>query len=114
VMTWSVIWDAAANCASAYEFAENYYTYFNSTASVDENAKDALAQIYPNPFDSSITIKSSHKITEITIFDINGKKLYHQLKPDNSSIDLNTLDVGLYILKLKTKTSVFYKKILKK
>ncbi|MDA9056245.1 glycosyl hydrolase family 18 protein [Flavobacteriaceae bacterium] len=114
VMTWSVNWDAAANCASEYEFSTNYYNYFSSTAGIDEMVKEDLAQIYPNPFDHSIKIKSAHIITEITIFDINGKKLYHKLKPDTSSIDLSTLESSLYIMELKTESSVFYKKILKK
>ena len=114
VMTWSVNWDAAANCASEYEFSTNYYNYFSSTAGIDEMVKEDLAQIYPNPFDLSIRIKSPHIITEITIFDINGKKLYHKLKPDNSSIDLSVLESSLYIMELKTESTVFYKKILKK
>ena len=32
VMTWSVNWDAAANCASSYEFADSYASYFNQTS----------------------------------------------------------------------------------
>ena len=114
VMTWSVNWDAAANCASAYEFSTNYYNYFNSTAGVDEVVKGELIHVHPNPFDTSITIKSPYKFTEITIFDINGKALHRELYPKESVINLNTLEGGLYILELKTESSVFYKKILKK
>ena len=113
-MTWSVNWDAAANCASAYEFSTNYYNYFNSTAGVDEVVKGELIHVHPNPFDTSITIKSPYKFTEITIFDINGKALHRELYPKESVINLNTLEGGLYILELKTESSVFYKKILKK
>jgi len=32
VMTWSVNWDAATNCASSYEFADSYASYFNQTS----------------------------------------------------------------------------------
>ena len=114
VMTWSVNWDAAANCASAYEFATSYYNYFNSNLSVDEKTKSELIQIFPNPFDSGITINSPHLITQIKIFDINGKELYRQLKPETSKVNLTSLQSGLYILELKTESSIFYKKILKK
>ena len=113
-MTWSVNWDAAANCASAYEFATSYYNYFNSNLSVDEKTKSELIQIFPNPFDSGITINSPHLITQIKIFDINGKELYRQLKPETSKVNLTSLQSGLYILELKTESSIFYKKILKK
>ena len=114
VMTWSINWDAAANCASAYEFSTNYYNYFNSTAGIDEAVKEDLVQIYPNPFESSITIKSPFEIKEISIFDVKGKKLYHKFNPKNSNVDFNTLVNGFYILELKTNSKIFYKKILKK
>ena len=33
VMTWSINWDVAAGCASANEFGDSYWNYFNSTMS---------------------------------------------------------------------------------
>ena len=114
VMTWSVNWDAAAACASEYEFSTSYYNYFNTNLSVNENFENEGVQIYPNPFENSLTIKSPHEITGIQLFDLNGKKLYHKLKLDNSVLNLSALESGLYILELKTKSNIVYKKLLKK
>ena len=114
VMTWSVNWDAAANCASAYEFSTDYFNYFSSTFSVDDQVKSEVPKVYPNPLEHSITIKSPHKINEINIFDIKGNRLYHKLNPDTSSIDLSAFESTLYIMELKTESGIFYKKILKK
>ena len=46
VMTWSINWDAAANCASSYEFADSYSSYFNQTEPLIFGCTDPLGCNY--------------------------------------------------------------------
>ena len=56
MMTWSINWDATANCATPYEFAANFQQLFLNTTSVDEIVQEALFSAYPNPFSDKLHI----------------------------------------------------------
>jgi len=57
--------------------------------------------IYPNPAKDYLNIKSENEITELSIIDITGKIVYLQ-KNISSSINIEKLQRGLYIIKLAT------------
>lgn len=114
VMTWSINWDAAAGCASAYEFSNSYDSYFNSPLNTVNHIFDqSQVQVFPNPFDDGITIQSDLKIRNIKIYNINGKKVFSQKLPD-SSLNLNFLVGGFYFAEFQTDSKTYYKKLLKK
>lgn len=52
-------------------------------------------QIYPNPTNDIITIKTDHKIDSYSIYDITGKKI---MQTAENTIDLRALTNGVYIL----------------
>jgi len=113
VMTWSINWDAVANCASEYEFSDSYNAYFDATASIDENNLNNEISIYPIPVEGKLTITSKHKIQSVKIYNMLGKEM-HFIKTPNASLDVSFLSSGLYIVQLKTDVGASYKKILKK
>ena len=68
----------------------------------DSNKPDI--SIYPNPLlDGNLNIKSSEPVKEIEILSIVGKVVYNEKIEDKNRItlDLDNLDKGLYIVKVK-------------
>lgn len=63
--------------------------------------------MFPNPTTNNLNITFNHDIEqdiEITIYDINGKRLYNQSKPylDNIDLDVSMLNSGMYFILFKT------------
>lgn len=83
-----------------------------STNTIDE--KDFL--VYPNPTNKNITIKFPNNLhSTISLYTINGKQLFNNLKTEKSEIqiDVSYLKTGIYILKIINKNRIIYKKIIK-
>ncbi len=80
--------------------------------SIDELA-DKHFQVYPNPVDEGkITIKSDYFIQEIQLTNINGQLLSFKVGQANiETLDVSSLDAGIYILSIKTESGVNHKKI---
>ena len=69
-------------------------------------------QIYPNPTKGEVFIKNNSKIVSIEVYDQSGKLVKKNY--DRSSIDLQTLPNGVYLLKIKdSKGKVVTQKLLK-
>lgn len=72
-------------------------------------------KIYPNPTNNYVTIDgiSSDEVKTITLFDVNGKRVYAVI--NNNQIDISELSSGIYMLKIETKEGyVLNDKIVKK
>ena len=68
-----------------------------SSLSIDEVALDF--QVYPNPIEDVIRLKSQEQINAVEIYSMMGKLITTQQASLNMSIDLSELPVGNYILK---------------
>lgn len=69
--------------------------------------------LYPNPSSDFISIQSKIKITEVGIYDIEGRFVDHQVL-DIQKINIQKLATGSYFLKMITEDKkVVFKKILK-
>ena len=62
----------------------------------DENSLEKVS-VYPNPAKHEVNIKSAGKITKVTVFGIDGKRL---LEDSNSKINVSKLPAGVYLLKI--------------
>jgi len=61
---------------------------------------------YPNPVQDLLTITYSEEITNVQVFDLNGRILINQkFNKKTISLDFSSLKSGMYILNLKTKNS---------
>ncbi len=71
-------------------------------------------KIFPNPSSDIITIitTQTQSINEITIYDINGKKVYKSEYDNLNTVNINVshLNVGIYIIKTNNFNSTFVKK----
>ena len=70
-----------------------------------ENNVQTLVKVYPNPSTGNLKVswsKDAVEETSLEVFDVNGERnmVFDQLKAD-SGIDLQYLDPGMYILKIR-------------
>lgn len=57
---------------------------------------------YPNPTNGNLNIKSNTSISEITVFNIEGRRLFNQtLDTLETSVDISQFATGTYFFKLK-------------
>jgi len=68
-------------------------------------------KIYPNPVTDYLSIETQEKISEITIFEIQGKIVYSNTKPDNKiRVSVSNFQLGLYLIKLSmNNTTINYR-----
>ena len=86
--------------------------YSNLGISNNETVK---VNIYPNPSKGIINIETEKSDIEITIENLLGSIVYSkQLSQNNSSIDVSSLDKGIYIIRVmdKSTNSIANKKII--
>lgn len=73
--------------------------------------------IYPNPFNSEITIKlEKSEKSELNIFDIQGRKIVSKIIDASESVhDIRELENGLYVISIAAleTNQVFYKRMMK-
>ncbi|MCP4443136.1 MAG: T9SS type A sorting domain-containing protein [Aureispira sp.] len=67
-------------------------------------------QIYPNPVTNLLTIKTEDEVEYIAVLTMNGQEL---LRTKSQSIKLDTLPQGMYLIQIKTKKSIGYKRFTK-
>lgn len=73
-------------------------------------------QTYPNPANETIIVKTRENLKEISIFQLDGKKIkhYENLASTECLISVNYLENGVYIMKIITESGVVLnKKIIK-
>ena len=80
---------------------------------LDANVEQAISNptIFPNPTSNFITISNTNNFT-ITIYNLNGKMVYLNSKPENT-VDISFLPKGMYIVKLNTPAGLSIHKIVK-
>ncbi len=103
--------------------SEIYEVYLkkNSTSSVENSnhygADDFNLQLYPNPTHTSLFIDNTDKvhISEITILDLEGKIIQNDLIDSQQTqlkIDIELLNSGAYIIKIKSGNEFITKKFI--
>ena len=95
--------------------APNTVYIFNpieNTGNVKEIDLNANVDVYPNPSTTTIAITSDSKIVSAAIKDISGRSLFVESK-NFSTISLENLDAGNYVLEVQTEKGIASKKITK-
>lgn len=95
---------------SIFLMTKDYHLDFSNcdAVSIEELASDDF-NIYPNPTNDIITIKTDHKIDSYTIYDVTGKKI---MQTAENTIDLRALTNGVYILTFELEGKTQTKKII--
>jgi len=86
----------------------------NTVLATEDFIKDKSAeiQIYPNPTDKFINIKSSEKVSNVEVIDATGRKMKFTF--DGDKIDVGNIPSGSYILNIKTENKNYSEKFIKK
>jgi len=89
--------------------------YFSVITGVEEDLNKGL-EIYPNPADTKLQIKSSKtmNISTVKVYNMLGTLVMSELNLPEGITSINTagLSNGVYILELSNSNSIFTKKIL--
>tara|TARA_R110002020_G_scaffold475970_1_gene715105 strand:- start:17789 stop:20461 length:2673 start_codon:yes stop_codon:yes gene_type:complete len=82
----------------------------------DQNIQDKAFRIYPNPTAGNINIAITGSLGDgsISIYDINGRKVYSATKELNGILTLNPgqLAKGIYLIKVENKNSSVTRKLM--
>ncbi len=105
-----VVWDSLLNCSVDTTICIED----KSTAVEDLSGYSNLIKIYPNPANDFISIlyknNTNNLINSLKIYNTNGDILIEK-NSFNSSIDISSLDVGLYYIKVQFQRGIVFKKI---
>ncbi len=82
---------------------------------VDENNKEDMVEVYPNPATNQLTIKTAQfKEKEIRITDVLGNLIQQSmLNSHQSTIDISNLAKGIYFIELQTEKGILRRKFVK-
>jgi hypothetical protein len=75
-------------------------TFDNDVLSTNEVTTETDWQVYPNPAHDMIYFNGTQTVSEVAVYDVNGKQVLFQHGGMSQSISLNHLEKGLYTLRL--------------
>ncbi len=79
---------------------------------IAEFSRNADGIIFPNPAHNYFKISVPYNIIEVVIADLSGKLILELVNPNNI-IDIHSLPLGYYIIKVITKDKIFTAKLIK-
>ncbi len=82
------------------------------TAGIMDKSQATL-NIYPNPTQGDIIIKSSKQIEQVSLFTIDGKEILLE-NESNNFLNIEHLKSGIYLLQINTNGNIITKRIIKK
>lgn len=104
--------DYGASCVIKTPKLQGFYASKRETSNNDEEKKN-MPKVYPNPFETFITIDQNQNIERYRIINVQGKIMDKDLKVKNGTINLSKLRKGLYILELISDKELYQYKIVK-
>ncbi|WP_309641441.1 T9SS type A sorting domain-containing protein [Flavobacterium sp.] len=93
-------------------FGKYYGTADALTVNDNADADYSAIIVSPNPVKNTFSISSLYAVDEITLYDMTGKNIYHQ-NGNNTTINIESLKTGLYLVRIKTSKGLFTCKISK-
>tara|TARA_B100000508_G_scaffold140085_2_gene140001 strand:+ start:776 stop:1768 length:993 start_codon:yes stop_codon:yes gene_type:complete len=76
------------------------YNFDPSTADLNDETMNSEVSVHPNPFTNQIFVESTLDQINYSILDISGKLLSKGITTSNQSIDVSSLNSGVYFLKI--------------
>ncbi|MGB2483217.1 MAG: PEP/pyruvate-binding domain-containing protein [Flavobacteriaceae bacterium] len=77
---------------------------------IDENEINII-KVFPNPVENTLFISGNSQYYDIEIFNLLGQKVNSKLR--SNSVDMSSLEDGIYLLKINDNGNVYSKKIIK-
>lgn len=89
----------------------NNYTALKKKVDVSEASQIVL---YPNPVNSTLRIDTQHTIRKVTIYNMHSNVLLSLTEVNSNKIDLSSLPIGMYAVKVDTNIGTKTELIIKK
>ena len=106
-------WKVKEDVGACESFPVPYAITTDFTDSVIEVDQLEGVDVYPNPFQNTLSIVSEESLDLIQVFDINGKVVFEATKTDKMKFDTGHLESGAYIMRIANQAEVATKKIIK-
>lgn len=97
---------------NASELIAEFFEFQNTISVAEEYFEPESVSVYPNPFKEELSIKTDKSISRIEIVNLIGNLVFSESQP-NTSIDLDHLSPGIYMVKIHTGEKSVTKKIIK-
>ncbi|WP_296385797.1 endonuclease [Winogradskyella sp.] len=108
----SVVIDGNSTGSNRVKFDDLSYTCYSALSA--EEFDIANVKLYPNPVKNNLTIDLKSDLdTNIEIYDILGKKVFQSTLNKTSTINLQALKTGIYIVKITQDNATISKKLIK-
>ncbi|MBE9484887.1 MAG: T9SS type A sorting domain-containing protein, partial [Bacteroidetes bacterium] len=99
---------------TVYEDCESGYSNVACVSiGIDENDKNNVIRIFPNPASDMITVESSVRMSRLCLLDYSGRSLQcHELQNQiQTSLDVSSCEPGIYLLRVDTEEGRFVRKL---
>ena len=93
------------------------YLSTNNLLSVDEMDFEAFYDltIFPNPTNGPLHIQANTNIEKVSVFDISGRLVKAlEIDKEEASLDINSLNNGIYFIKIWIGQNYISRKIIKR
>ena len=81
---------------------------FGTASGIDEVEDESLS-VFPNPATTILVLEGTRTGDVVTIYAVDGRKMFETVMTGNSSVDISGLKTGLYIVRLDGKVVKFVK-----
>ncbi len=109
--TYTVTGQSNSGCVTSSTYSVSAINCTTNTNQFSANINHIV--VYPNPANGILTVECKFKNAELFIYDVLGNKIM-QLNPEKeiTSIDISSLNKGIYFLNVKTVNANFTKKFI--
>lgn len=85
------------------------------TTKIDQLTSTGLIQLFPNPANELLTVRSEETIQSISVTDLSGKLVLSQptINANRFSLDVSTFTQGLYLMKIESESGISIEKFSK-
>jgi hypothetical protein len=95
------------------------FNYSDQNLSISDVSSDSSINFYPNPTNSilHLNLSSNRIIDSVTVFDVNGREIFHQNSKNNKSsqdLNLSNFSSGMYVIRVRSGSELYHGKIFKK
>ena len=88
------------------------YGHHGPTGIAQTGDLDRFTQMMPNPAHGQVSILSSYRLTGITVYDLQGRKVLEQEADGiSATVDISPLAAGTYVVAIETPAGVATKKL---
>jgi OmpA-OmpF porin, OOP family len=99
-----------------YYYIDDVYVGTEPLNDINDKFLNPGINIYPNPLSEYAIIELNGHITDIEIFDLNGRKhtdrVFTDIRGNTATIRRGNLHKGIYIIKIYSENQIFYRKII--